>query len=128
MTVSKTVVAQAIAALSSVESISMEPKVLVEDAALLTRAFGEEEAYKAAVVNTVKALKDISKGRIVPDALSGAYEGWFSYHYQPRVAQGTPASIRIIFKQIEGSIYVLGFGHRYIPSDIYRRLRSLRFQ
>lgn len=128
MTVSKTVVAQAIVALASAESVSMDPKVLAEDAVLLTRAFDEEEAYKAAVVNTVKALKDISRGRVFPDALSGAYDGWFSYHYQPQVAQGTPASLRIIFRQVEGLVYVLGFGHRYIPSDVYRRLRRLRLQ
>ena len=126
MTVSRPLVTQAIAALSSVEGISMKPDALVEDAALLTVAFDEEEAYKAAVVNTVKALKDISKERVKADALSGAYRGWLSYHYQPRVAQGTPASLRIVFKQTEDSIYVLGFGHRYIPSNIYRRLSDLR--
>lgn len=128
MSISKATVAQAIAALSSVDGVLMEPSALAEDAMVLTLAFDKEDDYKAAVVNTVKALKDISKGRVAPSALSGTYEGWSSFHYQPRVAQGTAATMRMIFRQANGSLYVLGFGHRHVPSNIYRRLAELRLQ
>lgn len=128
MTISKAVIAQAIAALSSVDEVLMQPSSLVEDAMLLALAFEEETAYKTAVVNTVKAFKDIARGRVASDSLSGAYEGWSSYHYQPHVAQGAAASMRIVFKRDAGCMHILGFGHRYIPSDIYRRLSSLRLR
>lgn len=128
MAIDKDVIAQAIAALSSVEGVLMQPSSLAEDAMLLTLAFEDETAYKTAVVNTVKAFKDIVRGRVTPADLSGAYDGWSSYHYQPRVAQGGSASMRVIFKRVESAVYVLGFGHRYVPGDVYRRLGALRLR
>ena len=104
----------------------MDPGALVEDAAYLTLAFSELLDYQAAVANTLKALKDVARGRVSTDALADAFQGWESYHYQPKVGQGVPADMRIIFKREPNGVYVLAFGHRYIPSDLYRRTSELR--
>ena len=128
MSIDEAVVEQAIIAIASVDDIYMEPSILAQDAQMLTLAFDEEEPYKLAVVNTVKALKSIGKGKVTPTELTGVYKGWFSYHYRSRVAQRAGANMRIIFTFKESSLYVLGFGHRSIPSDIYRRLSQSRLR
>lgn len=126
MSIDDAVVAQAIAAIASVTGAYMDPASLAEDSHILTLAFDDEESYKLAIVNTVKALKDISKGKVTPTALTGTYKGWSSYHYQPRVEQQASATMRVVFTLSGSSLYVLGFGHRSIPSDIYRRLSRFR--
>lgn len=126
MSIDKQTVSQAIDALSSVREIWMEAEALVEDAAYLTLSFPEPEDYKAAIANTVKAFRDISKDCVSTDKLSGSFVGWESYHYQPKVGQGVAADMRIIFKRESDQAYVLGFGHRFAPSDFYTRVSRLR--
>lgn len=125
MSIDRNIVAQSVSALSSVESIQMDPSALAEDAAYLTLAFPDQPEYQAAVANTVKALKDIARNRVSTDSLEGTYQGWESYHYQPKVGQNIAADMRIIFKRKSDSVHVLAFGHRYIPSDIYRRASTV---
>lgn len=126
MSIDKTVVAKAISALASVEGALMQPEALAEDALCLTLAFPEENDYKSAVVNTTKALRDLVGNRVSTNELAGIFQGWESYHYQPKIGQSIAANMRIVFRRNEGRIYVLGFGHRYVPEDVYRRLSALR--
>lgn len=104
----------------------MKPEALVDDLLYLTLAFPEEAAYKTAVVNTAKAMRDITRNKVTADRLSGAFEGWESFHYQPKVGQGITADMRLVFKRASDDVFVLGFGHRYVPSDLYRRVSALR--
>lgn len=125
MSIDKKLTSQAVKALGSLDSVQMDMDALADDVVHLSFAFPRESDYMAAVVNTVKALKDLVRGTVSPSALSGTFTGWESYHYQPKVGQGIPADMRIVFKRELEGIRVLGFGHRYIPIDLYRRMSAL---
>ena len=126
MSIDNNTVAQSIDALAAVENLLMDPRDLLADTVFLTLAFPGTAEYQAAVVNTVKALKNLVSKNVSASMLSGTFEGWESYHYQPKVGQGIPADMRIIFKREGDSVRVLAFGHRYIPTDLYGRVSTLR--
>lgn len=124
MNVDKATIKQAVIAISAVEGIWMKPKALVQDSVYLTLAFPEQEEYKTAIANTVKALKGIVANSISAAMLNRTFKGWESYHYQPKVGQRVPADMRIVFKREDDGVHVLGFGHRYTPVDLYRRVSA----
>lgn len=122
MPVSKTQLQRAIDAIAGVDGLYMDPHYLVEDVVLLSVSFPDEHEFQAAVVHTVNALTLLRNGSVTASHLEQRLDGWCSYHYQHRVAQGARADCRIIFRPKENGIEVKGFGHRYIPQDVYRRL------
>lgn len=126
MNIDKDLISQAVRALGSVDKVQMDMDALADDAVHLSLAFPGKGGYMAAVTNTLKALKDLVRGTVSTSALGGAFVGWESYHYQPRVGQGVAADTRIVFKREPEGIRILGFGHRYIPGDIYERLSALQ--
>ena len=110
--------------ISGVAGISMAPELLVEDVALLAKVWPDEASFAQAVASSVRALELAVSGRITPDALRDDLTGWFSYHYQLKRAQGIPADLRLVYRPVKGGIEVKGFGHRFRPADIYRRMMS----
>ena len=126
MSIDRATIAHTVAILSSIDGVRIRPGDLVEDTSYLALSFPQRLAYETAVVNTAKALKDIARNRVSCDELSGAYQGWESYHYQPKVGQGIAADMRVVFKREPEAIRILGFGHRYIPDDLYKRLNALQ--
>lgn len=126
MLVSDGAVRDAVAAISRVENVRMDPNALAEDAVALAFALPDEHEYRAAVANTCKALDQLVRGLVQSSALKYEHEGWLSYHYQHAVSQGAKADMRIMYR-IEGSkLVVRGFGHRDTPEDFYVRMSSLR--
>ena len=119
-------IGEAIEALSSVDGLHMSPESLAEDAFLLSIAFPDEEDYLAACASTRRALEQLARGLVATSDLKYDFEGWRSFHYQHRVGQGVRAGMRIVFREVEDGIEVLGFGHRTIPLDVYGRLRRDR--
>lgn len=126
MSIDRNTTAQSIDALASVENILMDPRDLTEDAVFLTLAFPDTAEYQTAVVNTVRAFQNLVRKNVNASKLSGTFQGWESYHYQPKVGQGMAADMHIIFKREANTVHVLAFGHRYIPSDLYSRAKVLR--
>lgn len=126
MSIADNTILQAIAALSTVDNVQMDLKALTDDAVFLTLAFSERTEYEAAVANTMKALKDLARGTVSTSMLGGAFQGWESYHYQPKVGQNVKADMRILFRREPSFVRVLAFGHRYIPDDLYQRVSSSR--
>ena len=126
MNIDKAILSQAVLALSSLDRVQMGTKELAQDATRLTFAFPEQNDYKLVVCNTAKAMKDLVRGRVSSSTLDGVFQGWESYHYQPKVGQGIAADMRIVFKREAEGIRILGFGHRYIPDDLYKRLNALQ--
>lgn len=126
MTMSDDLFARSIVRLSRVPGVLMNPGHLVNDVALLEYAFPDEYEFLAAVLATERAMLHVEGGSVTSSGLRGSYSDWNSYHYQHRVGQGRPADMRLLWQRRDSGLYVLGFGHRWIPRDIYERLRDLR--
>lgn len=116
----------AIDAITDVEGLSMDPDSLVEDVYLLAYAFPEDDDFEAAIASTCRALTALIADRVSTSALKYEFDTWSSYHYQPRIVQGTRATCRIVFRNTNDGIEVKGFGHRRIPKDFYQRMSSTR--
>ena len=126
MAISQKSLELAIDAIAGIENVKMDANSLAEDVYLTSCAFNEELEFKKAISETVRALRQITQGKITPACLKYAFEGWSSYHYQHSRTQKTRADMRIVFKVVSVEVYVLGFGHRNTPSDIYFRLAAGR--
>lgn len=122
MAVSSDLIRAAIAQIANVEGIAMAHEALVEDVVLLAKVWPDENDFAAAVASSVRALSQSASGKVTPDPLEGDLEGWWSYHYQLRRAQGEPAVLRVVFRRTDDRIEVKGFGHRFKPASIYHRL------
>ena len=126
MAISKSLIRQAVEALSEIEGVHMNAASLVEDVFLLAYAFPEAEDFMAACASTSRALKQLVEGSVDSSDLKYAFEGWQSYHYQHSVGQGMKADCRIMYQRLDDGIAVRGFGHRRIPADFYRRMNEVR--
>ncbi|NGM17946.1 hypothetical protein GMI70_08090 [Eggerthellaceae bacterium zg-893] len=126
MAVSESLIVEAVDAIADVEGLAMDPNHLVEDVYLLAFAFPQDDDFKAAVASTCRAFSQIVEGRVTTSSLKYDFAGWRSYHYQPRVGQGSKAVCRIVFRPTQSGIEVKGFGHRRIPKDLYKRLSAGR--
>lgn len=126
MTVSRERIRQAVLSLASVEGLSMDADALLEDVVLLSAAFPSESDFEAACANTEKALRFLVANAVSSAALKYEFEGWESYHYQPKVGQGMKATCRVVFRRVDDGIEVKGFGHRRIPADFYERMSRAR--
>lgn len=126
MAVSDELVLEAALAIAAAPGLEMDPDGLLEDAYLLAFAFPDEAEFAAAAASTVRAIGDLSAGRVSSSRLKYALDGWSSFHYQHRVSQGARADCRIVFRETDGGIEVMGFGHRSVPKDFYSRMASGR--
>lgn len=123
MTISNESILEWIDRVANVQGAKMDPDSLVDDVALMAFVFREETQYLQAMDRTVHSLNQIVQGKVNTSQLKHNLYGWGSYHFQSQRRQGHGADLRIIYKHDEdGAILVRGFGHRHIPSDIYRRL------
>lgn len=116
---------QAIETVAAVDGVEFDADMLVDDALVLAYAFTDAEEYAAAIQATARALELLAAGRVAASQLDEDYEGWRSYHYQHRVAQGAKADMRIMFRSAGNAIQVRGFGHRRMPADFYRRMSEI---
>ena len=126
MTVSQETLELAIDAISAVEEVKMDADSLAEDVYITSCAFADEAEFKKAISETVRTLKQIAQEQITLASLKYSFEGWSSYHFQHSRTQNARADMRIVFKVNNSEVYVLGFGHRNTPSDIYFRLAEGR--
>ena len=126
MAIDKARILAAAKAIAAVEHVGMDPRYVVEDAILFAEAFPEAEVFDIAVANLVRTLTLLVRNRITPSALKHQLAGWHSCHFQHRVGQGVPADCRIIYRQRNGALEVLAFGHRSRPADIYERTTGER--
>ena len=126
MAVDVALIRQAIVRLAHVPGIEMDPRALAEDAFLLAESFSDEREYLAAVLATERALRLDASGRATSSGLERDHAGWMSYHYQHAVARGVRADMRLEWRAGDGCVRVRGFGHRWRPSDFYRRMTAVR--
>lgn len=122
MPVSTETLLGAIDAIAAIDGVFMDPADLAQDVFLLSRIYNDEDSFAAAVKRTAVAFANLLNGNVSVSELTRDYCGWSCYHYQPVIGQGQKACLRVVFRRIDAGIDCMGFGHRYEPEDIYRRL------
>lgn len=122
MAVSEEALRAAIEGIAHIDGVVMPPEALVEDVVLLAEVWPDDNDFRAAVASCAQALAHIAAGRVTASALSDSLDGWFSYHFQLRRAQGEKAVLRIVYRPVRGGVEVKGFGHRFRPADFYHRI------
>ncbi len=122
MQVDEAIVERAIDAIASEEMLKMDARDLAEDCLVLACAFPDASEYAAAIANTRKAVRDVAAGKVCDSGLRDLLEGWRCHHYQHARRRGQRADMRMIYRVENGEVMVRCFGHRFLPSDVYRRL------
>lgn len=108
--------------LAGLTGISMDANRLVDDVVLVAYAFDDPQLFSAAIANIINAINLILRQRNVGTALVNNKAGWWSYHFQSQRNQRHTADMRIVYQDNGTTIRIMGFGHRWLPQDIYNRL------
>lgn len=124
MAIRNTVLSEWIRRIAAVPGIEMDPDALVDDVVLMAYAFTNEDLFNTAMTNVASALLLIFKHRDVGQDLQANLTGWKSYHFQSQRIRKHPADLRIVYQDTGSVIRVRGFGHRWIPEEVYRRLHN----
>lgn len=86
--------------------------------------FDNDENYKMVMNIIIQSLNGLNQGELKGEELSFNLSDWMSYHFQstcsPKIGE---EDLRTVY-QFKENLNVLGFGHRYIPSDFYNRFKS----
>ena len=115
---------QAIAIISSVRGLYMDPDALADDVILLAYIWPGE--FKMAVARVHRTLTQLVEGNVEGSPLKYGFSGWRSFHFQHRRGQQSRADTRIVYMPLDTGIRVKGFANRHLPSDIYQRLAQLQ--
>ena len=126
MTISDELVIHAAHAIADIDGNEADAGAMLKDAYLLSLAFAREEDFLNAVANTQRALGQLARNAVSPARLKYEHQGWLSYHYQHKVAQGQRADMRIVLCRTDAGIRLRAFGHRSLPKDFYERLAENR--
>ena len=108
--------------LAGLAGISMDADRLVDDVVLVAYAFDDPQLFSTAIANIVSAINLILRQRNIGTALVNNKAGWWSYHFQSQRSQRRPPDMRIVYQDTGTTIRIMGFGHRWVPQDIYTRL------
>ena len=117
---------QAIAIISSVRGLYMDPDALADDVILLAYVWPDEGEFKMAVARVHRTLTQLVEGNVEGSPLKYGFSGWRSFHFQHQRGQQSRADMRIVYMPLDTGIRVKGFGNRHLPSDIYQRLAQLQ--
>lgn len=127
MTISHELLEFWIERVAELDGLSMDADKLIEDVVMVAIAFNQDpDIFELAMTNTVEALKLIIRERTVGQELVGNKVGWTSFHFQSRKIRKLKADMRIVYRDVDKYIQVMGFGHRWLPQEIYDRLSSDR--
>jgi len=108
---------------AELEGLSMDADKLVEDVVLVAVAFDQDpNIFSLAMVNVVTAFRLILRDRNIGQELVGNKAGWYSFHFQSQRTRKHTADMRIVYRDTGTTIQVMGFGHRWLPQEIYNRL------
>lgn len=105
--------------------INIIPRFLALDVYALSYIFDNDEDFSLVTTIILSSLHKIKAGEVDGEDLIYALSNWKSYHFQSTLSK-VPGEedLRAVYKKIDTSLNVLGFGHRYIPSDFYERIKS----
>lgn len=127
MTVSEQSLRNAISTIASITEISMNPQHLLLDILALSKvpAFAEDEKFNSVIHTITKALLEIVQNPAIGDSLKNDFAGFKSLHKKSDYPTDPPHDdLRIIYLPETGQIWIVAFGHRYLPDDFYDRIRA----
>ena len=109
--------------LAELEGVSMDADALVEDVIVLAAAFNQDpDVFPVVMMNVIKAFQNLLHKRNAGQPLTGNHVAWLSFHFQSRAIRKLKADMRIVYRDTGSTLEILGFGHRWIPQEIYHRL------
>lgn len=123
--ISSSHIEQALAAITRVDGIYFDERFLVQDIVGLAEVFTNPHEFDSAIAATVRILELVVAGKVDTNSLGADFEGWERCHYQPIVAQGGRATMRIMFVREGQVVRVRDFGDRRLPDDFYRRMAEI---
>ncbi|WP_019415071.1 hypothetical protein [Paenisporosarcina sp. TG20] len=124
MAISNNLIEEAIDVIANIQGIQMNQDELVDDVILVAFVFDEESTFKLAINQITNSIQHIVSQRNVGQALVNTYDGWMSFHFQSQRVNGHPADLRVVYQNTNTVIRIHGFGHRHLPTNIYRRLNG----
>lgn len=127
MTVTEQSLRNAISTISSIKEIYMIPQHLLLDILALSNvpAFAEDEKFNSVMHTITKALLEIVENPTIGDSLKNDFAGFKSLHKQSDYPTNPPHDdLRIVYNPKTGGIWIIAFGHRYLPDDFYDRIRA----
>ncbi|MFY0521538.1 hypothetical protein ACOMCU_27550 [Lysinibacillus sp. UGB7] len=122
--ISRDLMVAAINDIAAINGIEMDPQHLALDVFALAQVFSDKEEFKEVIVSVIMAIKDIFKDGEIGDDLQFRLKGFKSYHFSsPYPEKPGDEDMRVVYPEIKNTI-ILAFGHRYIPFDFYKRLKT----
>ncbi|WP_342526740.1 hypothetical protein MKY84_13585 [Chryseomicrobium sp. FSL W7-1435] len=129
MNINTALVKEAISQISAIPNLYMDPHYLVLDLLALTsvESFDSDEKFSSVIRTLIHSFELISKYPESGESLKNDFYGYSSYHFLSDYPSNHPHDdMRIIYTTQDDQLWIIGFGHRYLPSDIYDKLRSLK--
>lgn len=124
MTITNDILIQWIREISHVKGLKMNPRALADDIFLMSIVYQVPIEFDLAMNQVLQALNLLINSSVDTSQPAHNYRGWHSYHFQSKRVQGQKADLRIVFKKDSNVLFIRGFGNRWIPADIYTRLRT----
>lgn len=123
MTINNDIIIKWIKEVAIIKGIEFNANSLADDVFLMTYAYKNPIEFEIAMENVVSALQHIVNNSVNSSQLTKNYGDWDSYHFQSKRVQRQKSDLRIIYQKSSNSIRIRGFGNKWIPTDIYGRLR-----
>ena len=127
MTVSEESLRKAISTITSIKEIHMAPQHLLLDILALSKvpAFAEDDKFNSVIHTVTRALLEIVQNPTVGDSLKNDFSGFKSLHKESEYPTDPPHDdLRIIYQPETKQVWIIAFGHRYLPDDFYERIRA----
>ena len=125
--VSEQYLRNAISTIASIKEISMNPQHLLLDILALSKvpAFAEDEKFNSVIHTITKALLEIVQNPSIGDSLKNDFNGFKSLHKKSDYPTDPPHDdLRIVYQPETRQVWIVAFGHRYLPDDFYDRIRA----
>lgn len=127
MTVSEQSLRQAIRIITSIDGIVMNPQHLLLDILALSQvpAFADDDKFNSVIATIEKALREIMNNDAIGDRLKNDFTGFKSFHIKSDYPTDPPHDdLRIVYERETKQVWIVAFGHRYLPDDFYDRIRQ----
>ena len=117
---------QTIDKISSIENLQMDPKHLVLEILALSAIFTDVPRFEKVVNSVINAIDSLLNNPSIGEDLEHNLVEWKSYHFSsPYPTYPKEEDMRMVYQSQSGpSILILAFGHRYIPTDFYKRFTN----
>ena len=127
MTVTPESLRNAISTITKIEEIYMNPQHLLLDILALSQvpAFAEDDRFDSVIRTITRALLEIVHNPAIGENLKNDFSGFKSLHKKSEYPTNPPHDdLRIVYHPETKQIWIIAFGHRYLPDDFYDRIRA----